>query len=215
MTISLEAEPDCEILTSLDASDDAAIERATSVVDVGAQQHNQSYKEHRRRSQLRRSAELEAFEQARERIRRIKRGWPAISERELAASNFAERKRARWARNKRDFRARKVKPGLPAPAISPVVMTRKSFDDRVSSLRRWLALPGHRQRHLRGREADILRTWTLFRDHVSRHLRGPTLREFAEAFEARFRKPLTRQMAQKRLKLLASLEAACGPWSGL
>jgi len=170
-----------------------------------------NYHDRKRWSLAKHEAMLELFQQAHERIRRSKRGWSAISDRELTAGSWEERQRARKARNKREERARKAVKPTPGPAQP--LLTLEEFTARLASLKRWLALPGHRQRHLRGRKADIMRTWVLRRDCMRQYGREPTLAEFADTFVARFEQPMTRQMAQKRLALLALLEAVGGPFA--
>jgi hypothetical protein len=211
MTSTIDASSAAEIGAHLNSSDDAAIESA-AVVDASAKLIK-DYRARQRRSQLKRTALLARFREADESIRRIKRGWSPISDREQAAQSFDERRRARWARNKRASRAKVADPKKRAPVIALVTITQEGFDHRLATLRRWLALPGPRQRHLRGRERDILQAWVLYHDQVIIHARGPTLAEFARAFQVRFKQPMTRQMARKRVKLLMALEAEGGPWA--
>jgi hypothetical protein len=212
MTATIEASLDSETELHLSSSDEAAIEIAIGVNDVYAKQI-EGYRDHQRRSRIRRKAELATFQEAGERIRRVKRGWLPISDRELAARTSEERRRARWARNKRASRAKVARPKERIPVIAPVTITSECFANRLASLRSWLVLPGPRQRHLRGREGDIMRAWVLYQDQIVLHAKGPSLAEFARAFEARFKKRMTRQMAHNRLTLLLSLEAEGGPWA--
>lgn len=197
----------------LNSSDEMAIEIAGAIADSYVNQLAQDYRDHKRRSQERRNAELRTFQEAEDRIRRRKRGWSALSDRELNAGSLEERRRARWARCKRDLRARKAKPTPPTSATAPREVTREEFTARLVALKSWLALPGHRQRHLRGREVDIFRAWVLLSDYIARNGRSPTRAAFASAFETRFGIRMSRSMAGNRLMLLAKLEAADGPWS--
>jgi hypothetical protein len=198
-------------MAALDTSDEAAIEIATAVAEVYTNQVAKDYWDRRRRSQMKSKAESALFREAGEGIRRIKRGWSPISDREHKARSRDERERARKARNKRNQRARKPKSGAPAPVIAPVVITRDGFNDRLARLRVWLALPGHRQRHHRGREAEIMRSWVVYQVHLAQLGRRPSFGQFAGAFTARFDQPMTRPMAQNRLRLLSILMAAGGP----
>jgi hypothetical protein len=190
------------------------VEVAVALADVRAQAkiHIKTYHDKLLRWEARRKNEKDRFDESSDRIRRHKRGWSAISDRELAAPSPGECERARKARGKRDQRAREVKPATPAPVIAPVVITLEGFNDRLARLQGWLALPGPQQRHLRGREADIMRVWVLYHDHVGRHGKRPTFAQFASAFTVRFNQPMTRQVAQKRLALLDKLETAGGPF---
>jgi hypothetical protein len=211
MSPTIEPALNAEIAVRREAPNDPAVKPAHADVRAKLKQHIEGYRDGLRRFQVKRDAEWQAFGRASGRIRRIKRGWTALSDRELTATNCYERERARKARNKRDQRVRKVKSAAPAPATEPVVITRAGFNDRLARLRVWLALSGHRQRQLRGRETDIMRSWIVYQDYVARHGRRPSLTQFAGAFTARFDQPMTRQMAQKRSTLLGILMAAGGP----
>lgn len=207
MTTDIEGELDYNIGVALEKLEANAV----AVDRAKAKQHIKSYKDKQVRSQARHQAHLRRFREASKVIQRTKRGWSALSDRELAAMNPVELQQARKARNQTEHRAKAAPLAAPAPAIASVVITREAFDDRVARLLVWLALPGPRQRHLRRREADIMRAWVLYQDHVARHGRRPSLAQFAETFTARFDQPMTRQMAQKRLGLLDTLMAAGGP----
>ena len=169
------------------------------------------YRERQRRWRAKRNAEFEAFDRASEWIRRNERGWSAISDRELTAANPRERQQARKTRNKKDQRSREAKPVTPAPVMAPVVITAQGYNDRLARLQGWLTLSGHHQRHLRGRVADIMRSWIVYQALVASHDSKPSLAEFADAFTARFDQPMTRPMAQNRLRLLGTLMAEGGP----
>jgi hypothetical protein len=169
------------------------------------------YRDRQRRWQAKRNAEFEAFDRASDWIRRNERGWSAISDRELTAPSPNERQCARKTRNKKDQRAREAKPVRPAPVMAPVVITVQGYNDRLARLQGWLALSGHHQRHLRGRVADIMRSWIVYQAHVAPHGSKPSLAEFADAFTVRFDQPMTRPMAQNRLRLLGTLMAEGGP----
>jgi hypothetical protein len=211
MTSAIDTSSAAEIGAQLNRSDEAATEMA-AVVDSSVKQIN-DYRARQERSQKTRDAQKARFQDAHEWIRRINRGWSPISNRELAARTIEERQRARWARNKRASRAKVASPKDRKPEIALVTITSECFAYRLASLRSWLALPDPRQRHLRGRDGDIMRAWVLYHDQVIIHARGPTLAEFARAFQVRFKQPMTRQMADKRLKLLLALEAEGGPWA--
>ena len=171
----------------------------------------EDYRAKRARSEAHHHADLRRFRESSDWILRKKRSWSSISDRELNAVSSDERERARKARNKGDERARKAKSITPAPAVASVVITREAFNDRLAKLEVWLALPGHRQRHLRGRKIDIMRSWVVYQDHVAEHHRRPNPFQFARAFTARFGQPMTPSMAQNRLRLLGNLMAAGGP----
>jgi hypothetical protein len=208
MTTDIEGELEYSVVVALEKIEDAAIS-----ADRRAQTNQvmEDYRAKLIRSDAHHKGELRRFKESRNWIRRKKNAWSAISDRELKALSQDERERARKARNKRDQRARKAKPATPAPAIASVVITQKAFADRLVKLRGWLALPGHRQRHLRSREADIMRAWVIYQDYVTQHGRRPKPAQFAATFIARFGRPMTRSMAQNRLKLLGTLMAAGGP----
>jgi hypothetical protein len=201
-----------EITAARDATHDQAVEDTAAFADYRerAKQLIKAFRDSALRLEAHRRREVHAFREASDRIERTENVWSAISDRELTASSCDERERARKARNKRDQRARKAKPVTPAPAIAPVVITREGFKNRLTRLKAWLALPGPRQRQLRGREADIMRSWIVYQDHVARHGRRPSLTQFAGALTARSKQPTTRPMAQNRLKLLGHLMAAGG-----
>jgi hypothetical protein len=184
---------------------------AVAVDRAKAKQLMQDYRAKLIRSDAHRKGELHRFQESSNWIRRTKNTWSAISDRELKAFGYEARERARKARNKRDQRARKAKPATPAPAIASVVITREGFTDRLAKLRGWLALPGHLQRHHRGREAEIMRSWVVYRAHLANLGRRPSFGQFAGAFTTRFGRSMTRSMAQNRLKLLGTLMAAGGP----
>lgn len=203
---------DAELIATLDSSDYATIEIVEAKSGVYAQTIKLG-RDHQLRSKQRRKAELEAFQEAGSRIQRLKRGWSPISDRELTPRSTDERERARKARNKRDQRTKRAKPPTPALTRPSLVVTKEVIAGRVACLETWLALPGHRQRHLCGRKADIMRGWIVHQVHIGRHGREPTLTQFAHAFTARFKQPMTRQMAQKRLALLGVLGAAGGPFA--
>ena len=101
-----------------------------------------AYRKRLLKSQASRRAEFDTFRKAGERIKRTKRGWSAISDRELSARSPEERERARKVRNKKDERARKTKPATPAPAIAPEMITRKAFSDRVEGSKNGWRFPG-------------------------------------------------------------------------
>jgi hypothetical protein len=208
MTTDIEGELDYHDVIVLERIEDAAIS-----ADRRAQtkQVMEDYRAKLVRSDAHHKGELSRFKESSNWIRRKKRGWSAISDRELNAVSCDERERGRKTRNKRDERARKPKPATPAPVIPPVVITLEAFNDRVARLQVWLAQPGDRQRHLRGRTADIMRSWVVYLDHVAEHDRRPSRSQFAGAFAARFDQPMTRPMAHNRLKLLGSLMSAGGP----
>jgi hypothetical protein len=207
MTTDIEGELDYNDLVALEW-----LEANTIAVDCAqAKQLMEDYRAKLVRSETRHQADLRRFREASDRIRRKKNAWSAKSDRELKALSRDERERARKARNKRDERAKKAKPATPAPAIASVVITREAFNDRLAKLQVWLALPGPRQRHLRGRKADIMRLWVVYQAHVADHGRRPSSGQFASAFKTRFGRPMTRSMAQNRLKLLGTLMAAGGP----
>jgi hypothetical protein len=208
MTTDIEGELDYNVVVVLEKIEDAAIS-----ADRRAQtkQVMEDYRAKLARSEAHRKGERHRFRGSSDSIRRKKRGWSAISDRELKAVNCDERDRGRKARNKRDERTRKAKPTTPAPAIASVVITLEAFNDRVARLEVWLALPGHRQRHLRGRKTDIMRSWVVYQDHVAEHHRRPNPSQFAHTFMARFDQPMTQPMAQNRLRLLGTLMAASGP----
>jgi hypothetical protein len=211
MTPPIEPKSHAASVAVLDRSD-PAIEIAGAVANgYTVKQLVKQFDDHQRRMAAKSNAEFDAFDRASDWIRRQKRGWSAISDRELAATSYDERERARKARNKRDERAKKAKPVTPAPATAALTITREEFYDRVTRLQVWLALPGPRQRHLSGRKTDIMCSWVVYQDHVAEHHRGPSLSQFADAFSARFDQPMTRPMAQNRLKLLGTLMAAGGP----
>lgn len=199
----------------LDYNDVVALEKleasAVAIDRAKARQLMEDYRAKLVRSNAHRQGELRRFKESSDWIHRKENAWSAISDRELKAPSYDERERARKARNKRDQRARKAKPDTPAPAIAAVVITREAFNDRLARLRIWLALPGDRQRHLRGRKADIMRSWVVYQDHVAEHDRRPSRSQFAGAFAVRFDQPMTRPMAHNRLKLLGSLMSAGGP----
>lgn len=201
---------DDELVVTLDLSDRAAINVAKSKSDVYMRARKLAT-DHQLRSRQRRKAEIQLFERARDRIQRLKRGWSPLSDGELTAGGTDERERARKARNKRDQRARKAKPSRPAPTRSSLAVTKEAITSRLACLETWLALPGHRQRHLRGRKSDIMRAWIVYQEYINQHRIEPTSIRFADAFAGRFKQPMTRQMAQKRLALLAILSSADGP----
>jgi len=194
-----------DILEGLEAASDFAIFRAQM------KQHIKSYFEKELRWQARRQAEDQRFVEARKGIRRSREGWSPISDRELAARSPDERERARKARNKRDERAKKRKAAEPAPSTVPAAITREGFTVGLTRLKAWLTLPDHRQRHHRGREAEIMRSWVVYRDYLTQHGRKPSSGKFAGAFKTRFGLPMTVSMARNRLKLLGTLMAAGGP----
>jgi hypothetical protein len=207
MSTDIDDETEYAITVALEALETAAI----AADRAKAKQLMEDYSAKLVRSNAHHRGELRRFKESSDWIHRKENAWSAISDRELKAPSYDERERARKARNKRDERARKAKPAAPAPASASVVITREGFNDRLARLQVWLARPGHRQRHLRGREADIMRAWIAYQGHVARHGRRPKPIQFADAFTARFDQPMTRQMAQKRLKLLGTLMAAGGP----
>lgn len=207
MTTDIEGELDYSVVVALEKLEANAV----AVDRAKATQLMEDYRAKLVRSNAHRKGEVRRFQESSDWIHREKNGWSAISDRELKAFSHEERERARKARNKRDQRARKAKPTTPAPAIASVVITLKAFNDRVARLQVWLGLPGPRQRHLKGRKADIMRSWVVYQAHVTGHGRRPNLAQFAATFIARFDQPMTRQMAQKRLKLLGTLMAAGGP----
>jgi hypothetical protein len=201
-------ELDYNDVVALEKIEDAAISADRRV------QPNQLMEDYRAkwaRSEAHHQADLRRFRESSDWILRKKRGWSSISDRELNAVSNNERERARKTRNKGDERARKAKPTTPAPAVASVVITREAFNDRLARLEVWLALPGHRQRHLRGRKTDIMGSWVVYQDHVAEHHRRPSLSQFAAALSARLGLPMTRSMTQNRLRLLGTLMAAGGP----
>jgi len=207
MTTDIEGELDYNVVVALEKLEANAV----AVDRARARQLMEDYRAKLVRSAAHRQRELRGFRDSSDWIHRKENAWSAVSDRELKAFGYEERERARKARNKRDQRARKAKPETPAPAIAAVAITREGFNDRLARLQVWLALPGHRQRHLRRREADIMRAWIAYQGHVARHGRRPNPTQFAGAFTARFDQPMTRQTAQKRLKLLGHLMTAGGP----
>jgi hypothetical protein len=196
----------------------AADPSGNSASDVSAaalNRYRQALKDYRDRQTLgkaKRKADDLALRKISAQLARPNRGWTPISDRERNSENPEEEQRARKARNKRDQRARLAKSVRLAPSTVALTITHQEFTDRLARLQRWLALPDHRPRHLRDRTADIMRAWVLRRDCMGRYGREPTLAEFADTFVARFEQPMTRQMAQRRLALLAVLEAAGGPF---
>jgi hypothetical protein len=159
----------------------------------------------------------ELFEAAQQRISRQKRG---ISEPTLDEDRGwpEDRQRARWRRHQHDSRARKRKRAddlKPKPTPLPrVEITRAELKDRAKTLVDWIAGPGHRQRHHRGRADVIMRAWTV-RQHCRDNLgREPSFAEFALGYSQRF-KAMTRDAARRALALLTSLEAEGGPWAAL
>jgi hypothetical protein len=208
MTRDIEGELTYNDVVVLEKIEDAAIS-----ADRRAQtkQVMEDYRAKLIRSDAHRKDELRRFKLSRNWIRRKKNAWSAISDRESNAPNREERERGRKARNQRDLRAKKAKSATPAPATASAVITREAFTDRLAKLRGWLALPGHLQRHHRGREGEIMRSWVVYHDHVALHGRRPTDGQFASAFTTRFGRPMTRSMAQNRLKLLGTLMAAGRP----
>jgi hypothetical protein len=181
----------------------------TAIKIAEAQQLISDYRD---RVSRKRNAQIALFQRAADRIRRPKRGWSPLSDRELRALSREEQQRARKARNKRDQRAKKIPKTPPVTIVPSVLITGDEFAARLHRLQGWLALPNHRPRHLRQRAADIMRAWVLRKEHVQLYGRAPTLAEFASAFTVRFKQPMTRQMAQKRLALLDNLNAADGPF---
>jgi len=224
---TVNADLPAEPVGELDPSDEAAIEAAIEIAGAVADSYSEveakrvkkaalvrladSYRDRQLRSKANRKAELEAFDKSEEHIRRIKRGWSPLSDRELAATSRGECDRARKTRNKSDSRAKAASLAPPAPAMLPVVITPGAINDRLARLREWVALPGDRQRHHRGRETDIMRSWVAYQAHVGLHGREPNRSQLAGAFTARFGQPMTRQMARKRLELLGTLMAVGGP----
>ena len=125
-----EADTAAEIGTHLDSSDETAIEIATAVAEAYTKQIA-DYRDHFDRSRAKRQAELERFREVEKAIRRIDRGWSALSDRELEARSREERLRARWARNKRISRARAAKAAPSAPAMVPTIITSETLNDRL------------------------------------------------------------------------------------
>jgi hypothetical protein len=208
MTTDIEGELEYSVVVALEKIEDAAIS-----ADRHAQtkQVMEDYRAKLIRSDAHHKGELRRFKESRNWIRRKKNAWSAISDRELKALSQDERERARKARNKRDERVRKHKPATPTPSTAPAVITREGFEDRLARLKVWLALPGHLQRHHRGREAEIMRSWVLYWAQLAHRGRRPSSGQFASAFTTRFGRPMTHSMAQNRLKLLGTLMAAGGP----
>ena len=167
------------------------------------------FDESRHRSAERSRMFDQLFRSAAQRIERSRRGWTPLTDAELNSTSRDDRERARKARNARDAYRRK-KEGTTGGLRVPLAVTHREFTKRLATLRRWLALPGHHQRHLRGAKLRIMRAWLVSR------LIGPdaTATDFATEYEARFKEPMTRAQAQKRFKLLTSLRAETGPWSG-
>lgn len=203
-------QPDGEICTTHDLAEAAS---NTTISLDNARKAIENYRNGQRRLLARRQAQLKAFSEAHERIRRKKRGWSPLSDGELTARGTDERERARKARNKRDQRARSAKQPTPAFTRLPIMVTKEAITGRLVYLKAWLALPGHRQRHLRERASDIMRAWIVYQEYINHHGAEPTAARFAKSFTARFGQPMSRQTGQKRLVLLGILTAPDGPFA--
>lgn len=212
MSRAIKSESNSELSTTLVPSEEATIELAAPLADA-RMQSIRDYQDREKLGKAKSKAQDRIFREIAAKLARPNRGWSPISDRELKSKTREERLRARKARNKQDQRARAAESATRAAAVVIHAITREQFADRLAGLQRWLALPDHRSRNLRRRSADIMRAWVVRRDYVGLHGREPTLAAFADTFAARFKQPMTRQMAQRRLALLAVLEATGGPFA--